>query len=115
MIDLADFAAGDHRLCFLHERIIAIIKINRVHQSRFGGEFDQLPGFNGGHREWLFGNDMFAGSNNLFADVKVQVIGRAVVDDLDFLVSQEIFDTAVCFRDVEFGGLGFGEILARLA
>src|SRR5882724_11910787 len=58
---------------------------------------------------------MLAGRNDLFADLEVQVVGRTVVDDLDFLVGQKIFNAAVGLGDVQFVSFGPGQFIIRLA
>ncbi len=115
MKHVAEFAAGDHVTGFLHQRIIAIVKIDRVNHFRLRGELDQFPGFDGGHGQWLFGNNVFARGDDLFTDGEMEVIGRAIMDDLDVLIGQERIHTAVRFRDVKLVGLGLGELIVRLA
>src|SRR5205823_4277297 len=44
-----------------------------------------------------------------FADGEVQMVGRAIMDDLYFAVGKEAFDAAVSFGNVELVRLGFGE------
>src|SRR2546427_7197716 len=58
---------------------------------------------------------MLAGGNDLFADLEVQMVGRAIVDHLDFLVGQEIFNAPVGLRDVQFVSFGRGQFIIRLA
>src|SRR5205823_5918244 len=51
----------------------------------------------------------------LFANLEVQMVGRAIVDDLDFLIGQKILNTAVGLRNVQFVGFGLGQFIIRLA
>src|SRR6266403_2963712 len=115
MEHIAEFAASDHVLGLLHQGIIAVIEINRIDHSGLGSKFHQFFRFGGGHRQRLFRDDMLAGANDLFADLEVQMVGGAIVDDLDFLVGQKILNTAVGYWNVQFISLGPRQFIIRLA
>jgi len=51
---------------------------------------------------------------NLFVDLKMQVIGCAVVNDLNLGVGQQIVIVAVRFGDRQCIGLGLGQLLSTL-
>ena len=108
--EIAELTRLHHRLGFLDERIIAVVEIDRVHHAGLGGELDQFLRLLRRHRQRLFGNHMFARRHDLLADLEMHVVGRAVVDDLDFLVGEERVHAAVGFRDVELGGFRFRAI-----
>ena len=54
MEHVAEFAAGDHGLGFLHQGIVAVIEIDRVDHARVRRQFHQFFRFSGGHRQRLF-------------------------------------------------------------
>ena len=45
----------------------------------------------------------------------MQMIGRAIMNDLDFVIGQKILELAVSFWNPQLRGLGFGQFLARFA
>ncbi len=58
---------------------------------------------------------MLARGHDLFADLEMDVIRRAVVHHVDLLVGEQRIHAAEGFRNMELRGLCFRQLVARLA
>jgi len=62
-------------------------------------ELGRLPGIKG---QRLFREDLFAGQNGPAVDLEMDVVGRAVVNDVDLPVSDELVGSRVDLGYVQF-------------
>jgi hypothetical protein len=110
----ADVAILAHRPRLLHQRHVAVVEIDGVHDARRLGELHQLARLAGVHRQRLFAHHVFLRGEDVAVDLEVQVVWRAVVDDLDVRVGQQLLVVAVGFGDRKLVGLALGEVLPAL-
>ena len=96
--DIAQLAGRNHRTGFLHERVVAVVEINRVHHAGFLGQLDQLGRFFGRHREWFSEMTCLPAAMIFLLISKCTWLG---VQLMWTLVLQQRFPTAVGLRDAE--------------
>ena len=94
----------------LHERHAAVVKVDRVDHTGVLREPDQLPRLVGVHRERLFADDRLTRFDRRLADREMQMVRRAVVDDFDFGVVDQVVEVAVRLGNRHRVGLGPREI-----
>ncbi len=111
--DAAHVALGlAHESGLLNQRHVAVVEVDGVHHLRLLSELYQLARLLGVHRQRLLADDVLARGHDVAVHLEVEVIGRAVVNDLNFRVGQELPVIAIRLGNRQLVGLSLGEILA---
>ena len=106
----------NHLSGMLDERIIAIVKVDRMNQTRSFGQLHKFTTLCTGHRQWFFTDHMLPSGKNVFVHLIVQMVRRAVVNHLNLGVRQQFpVITVGLFNEQEVGltasqfGIGLSE------
>ena len=89
MEDAAQVASLDHLLRLRDGGNAAIIVANHVHHARFLDRFEHRLGFLHGHGERLFAEDMLAGPGGGDGDLRMRVVRRVDVENIDLGIGHD--------------------------
>ena len=73
----------------LNQWIVAIIEINGMDQARIRSKLHKFSALYTVHCQWFFTDDMLAGGENIFVDLVMQVIRRAIMNNTDLRIRQK--------------------------
>ena len=79
----------DHLSGVLNQRIVAIVKINGMDQTRLRCKLNKFPALRTVHRKRFFADHMLAGSKDIFVYLIMQVIRCAIVNDPNLRIGQK--------------------------
>ena len=112
--DLAQVAPADAGGGLLDDRVVAIAKIDRRQCPPLPSQADELGRLGRVQRQGLLGEDVLPGQDGFPVEVEMDVVGRAVMDDLDLGVGEQSIRIRVNPPDAEPVAGPAGQIQIRI-